>query len=218
MQQIRAEVTRAFTADDLTGKQKLDVSKLLSLPRLNSVYTEVLRMRVSFNMTREVQRDIQIDGYKVSKGSLVQSASQIAHYDESVWGAEKHPAAEFWADRHLESVDRNCVSEVAFSVKARPASLFPFGTCQPTYTLPANTTNQFLAGGGYAVCPGRHFAKREILMAVAIVVAKFDLQFVEWVNTDGSPSDRPAISDPRYAGAGTMPPDRDMKVRWRRQW
>jgi cytochrome P450 len=133
MQQIRDEVRCAFAVDGQTGKYKLYVHKLLTLPRLNSVYTEVLRMHISFNVTREVQKDIQIDGYNVPKGSLVQSASQIAHYNESVWATEKHPATEFWGNRHLEFVDQD---EPAFSMKARPTSFFPFGTPRPVPPLP----------------------------------------------------------------------------------
>jgi hypothetical protein len=55
-------------------------------------------------------------------------------------------------------------------------------------------------------------------MAVAIVIAKFDLEFVEWVKADQSPSNRPALNDHKYAGAAAMPPDRDMNIRWRRLW
>lgn len=54
------------------------------------------------------------------------------------------------------------------------------------------------------------------MMTVALLVANFDIEFVEWTKLDGSPSDRPAQSDARFCGAGAMPPDRDMKVRFRR--
>lgn len=198
---INDEVMQVFTIDQQTGKHHIDVHKLLLLPRLLSVYTEVLRMHISFNVTREVRESITIDGYHISKGSLLQSASQIAHYDEAVWATDKHGATEFWAERHLEfaaGVDGN-VPRPQFSIKARPTSFFPFG-------------------GGYALCPGRHFAKREIMMAVAIIVAKFDIEFMGWVQSDGSRSDRPAFNDQKYAGAAAVPPDRDMKIRWRRAW
>lgn len=51
---------------------------------------------------------------------------------------------------------------------------------------------------------------------VGILVTKFDIEFVEWTKLDGSPSDRAAQNDPRFCGAGAMPPDRDMKIRWKR--
>ncbi|RYP10035.1 hypothetical protein DL765_008234 [Monosporascus sp. GIB2] len=201
---VRAEVLQASTVDQATGEHRLDVHKLLSLPRFLSVYTEVLRMHISFNVTREVQQDIWIDGHRIAKGTLLQAPSQIAHYDESDWGVPGHPASEFWADRHLEYVNRldeagNAIRQPEFSMKARATSFFPYG-------------------GGYALCPGRHFAKREIMMAVAIILAKFDIEFAGWTHMDGSESDRPPQNDQRYAGAAAMPPDRDMKIRWKRLW
>jgi cytochrome P450 len=73
-------------------------------------------------------------------------------------------------------------------------------------------------GGGHVICPGRHFAKQEIMMAIAILVTKFDIELVEWTTADGKRSDRPAQDNCDFAGAIAMPPDRDMKVRWRRLW
>ncbi|OTA55082.1 cytochrome P450 [Hypoxylon sp. EC38] len=202
---VRQEVEQAFTIDKQTGQHQLEnAEKLLSMPLIQSVYTEALRMHISFNATREVLEDIYIGGYRIPKGSLVQSPTQIAHYNETVWGVDGHPASEFWAERHLSYVEKTngeneTVKVPQFSINARPTSFFPYG-------------------GDHAMCPGRHFAKREIIMAMAIVVAKFDIEFVGWVHPDGSLSDRPAQNDKKYAGAAGMPPDRDMKIRWKRLW
>ncbi|KAI1735299.1 cytochrome P450 [Xylaria scruposa] len=201
IQIIRKEVETVFTIDPNTGKHEIDVDRLLSLPRLLSVYTEVLRLHISFNVTREVRQEISINGFSVAKGSFVQAPSQIAHYDESVWGTADHPASKFWAERHLSYVDEigNAITEPRFLITCRPTSFFPFGL-------------------GYALCPGRHFAKREILMAVAIVINKFDIEMIEWTLPDGTKSSRPAQDDQYYVGTAAMPPDREMKIRWRRMW
>ena len=73
-------------------------------------------------------------------------------------------------------------------------------------------------GGGGPICPGRHFAKYEILTMVGLVIDRFDVEFVGWKKMNGSPSDRPAQNDRRYCGAGAMPPDRDMVIQLRRSW
>ncbi len=76
-----------------------------------------------------------------------------------------------------------------------------------------------LLGGGLSMCPGRHFAKQEIILTLAMLVSRFDVEFVEWTTLNGkATSDRPAKDDGRYCGAAGMPPDRDMKIRWRRRW
>lgn len=67
------------------------------------------------------------------------------------------------------------------------------------------------------MCPGRHFAKQEVLLAIAIIVTQFDIELVEWTNpADGSKSDRPERDDRRFAGFIAMPPDREATVRLKR--
>jgi hypothetical protein len=54
------------------------------------------------------------------------------------------------------------------------------------------------------------------MLAIAMFVTKFDMQFLEWINHDGSSSDREAFDNEKYCGAASVPPDRDMKIRWKR--
>jgi len=72
-------------------------------------------------------------------------------------------------------------------------------------------------GGGYVMCPGRHFAKQEIMLAIAVFVTKFDIEFMEWTMPDGSKSDRPPQDDRRFAGFIARSPDRDVMVRLRKR-
>lgn len=81
-----------------------------------------------------------------------------------------------------------------------------------------HTYFQHNTGGGQQICPGRHFSKHEILTTIALLVSKFDIEPVGWTKLDGSPSDRPAQNDGRFSGSGAMPPDRDLKIRWKRRW
>ncbi|KAK2059469.1 cytochrome P450 [Colletotrichum caudatum] len=201
---VREEVQEAQITDPGTGRATFDMPKLVALPLLQSIYVETLRMHVSINITREVLESMEIEGYFLEKGSLVQAPTQIGHFDEEVWGAEGHPASEFWAERHVkyaEKVDEagNVKKVKEFSMAGRPSEFFPFG-------------------GGISMCPGRFFAKQEIMLAVAMIVTRFDVEFEDWVKFDGSRSDRPAINDKAYVGAGSVPPDRDMKIRWKRLW
>lgn len=75
-----------------------------------------------------------------------------------------------------------------------------------------------IPGGGVSMRPGRHFAKQEILLTIAMLLSGFEFEFVEWVTMDGRESDRPPRNNPKYEGAGCMPPDGDMKVRMKRVW
>ncbi|KAM7214655.1 cytochrome P450 family protein [Rhypophila decipiens] len=207
-QAIREEVEQTYTVDPETGTRVIDAQKLVGLPRLQSVSIELMRMRVSMNVTREVVGPgVKLGGYEIAPGSLLQAPSEIPHYDESIWGTEEHPASEFWADRHVKRVESEEVDSktgkrkqvLQFEMMGRPSDWFPFG-------------------GGQGVCPGRYFAKQEIMLTLATFVSRFDFEFVEWLRLDGTTSDRPAKNDGKYAGAAGVPPDRDMRLRWRRIW
>lgn len=80
--------------------------------------------------------------------------------------------------------------EHKYAMAGPPAAYFPFG-------------------GGANICPGRQLAKHDIFTTIATVVSRFDLEVLGWTNG--------AENDLRYCGAETMPPDRDLKIRWRRR-
>ncbi|KAI8623365.1 cytochrome P450 [Xylariaceae sp. FL1651] len=177
--------------------------ELLTLPLLQSVYVETMRLRMSFSPMREVVAPVRMGGYDLKKGSLIFAPNYVAHYNESAWGVEGHPASEFWGARHVKYVDRkdqhgHHAKGAKFEMASHRNNFFPFG-------------------GGPSMCPGRFFAKQEILMTLAILVERFDIEFVGWTHLDGRQSDRAAQNDVSCAGAVAIPPDRDMKVRLRRR-
>lgn len=212
---IRNEASSAFTNGEL------NIRKVVELPLLQSVYHECLRMHVAVNITRIVEEDMSLDGHTLKKGYLVQTPSWISHHDEGIWCAPDHPATEFWAERHLkyvESTDEsgNKITITQFSMEGRLGGFFPFG--QSPLTSPTRTcgTEHLLKGGGIGICPGRHFAKQEIMSAIALIVVNFNIEFEEYTMMDGSRSDRGPQDNQWYCGTAAMPPDRDMKIRWAR--
>jgi len=68
------------------------------------------------------------------------------------------------------------------------------------------------------MCPGRHFAKQVIMLSIAMIETSFDVEFVEWTLVGSrNKSNRPAQDNLRFSGMATLPPDRDMQIRWRRR-
>lgn len=190
---VRDEVATVTTTDPETGKPTIDSQKVVALPLLQSIFTETLRLRINFNIIRDVKQPITLDGHTIPQGSLLQAPMQVAHYNEAIWAADGHPAADFWAERHIKTGDGG----------------------RRVYSMAGSSTSYFPFGGGANMCPGRHLAKFEILTTIALVVSRFDIELVGWTNPDGSPSQRAAQADIRFCGAGAMPPDREMKIRWR---
>ena len=132
IQALREEFDTAYTIDSSTGTRSLSIQKVTSLPLLSSVYSETLRMNMSFNVVRDVGETFTLDGYTVKKGAMIQVPTLVAHYDDGVWGEEKHPASEFWAERHIkyteEKGENGHVSyKRIFSMEGRSGSYFPYG-------------------------------------------------------------------------------------------
>ena len=105
LEAIREEVSAAWETDPETGERMVNAQTLVSLPLLQSVYIEGLRLHVSMNVTRQVTGEMELGGVKLEKGAVLQAATEIVHYDEGIWGAEGHPASEFWAERHVQYVE-----------------------------------------------------------------------------------------------------------------
>ncbi|KAK4173622.1 putative cytochrome P450 E-class, group IV [Triangularia setosa] len=204
LEAVREEAMTTYDTDSDTGARSIVLQKLLVLPLLQSIYVEAMRLHVSMNVTREATAPFDLGGYRLEKGSLIQACTEISHLDEEVWGDKEHPASEFWAARHVKYTE-----ETDKSGKVKRV---------PQFSMAGRQNDWFPYGGGISICPGRHFAKQEIMLTVAIIVTRFDLEFVEWTNKDGTRSDRPAQNDVNYAGAAAVPPDREMKVRFTRRW
>ncbi|KAH8772004.1 cytochrome P450 [Diaporthe sp. PMI_573] len=200
-QAIKEEVRRAKIADG-PDAGSLDHQVLCSLPLLQSVLTECLRLHVGVLITRTSTDPVNISGYSFPIGSVFQAPTEVAHLDEAVWGAPDHPASEFWAHRHIKEIEKKdgtgkTIKSLEFSIAGRAGFFFPYG-------------------GGSGICAGRNLAKPEVLLVVAMFVLNFDVEFTGWVKADGTSSNRPAMNDTKYANAVAAPPDRDMMIRLRR--
>jgi cytochrome P450 len=91
-----------------------------------------MRLHVSINILRELKQPVEIGGYHLKKGALLIAPTYIAHYDERSWGADEHPASEFWAERHVKRVKKSdesggIANESLLSIASRSSSFFPFG-------------------------------------------------------------------------------------------
>jgi cytochrome P450 len=111
-------------------------------------------------VVREIRNDIDLDGFRLKAGNLIMAPSFLAHQDPSVWSFPGYPAHEFWPKRFYGR-----------KMNVDAGSYFPYG-------------------GGKATCPGRYYAKQEILAAVALFLASFDFEVLHFVTPDGSVSER----------------------------
>ncbi|KAF2662321.1 cytochrome P450 [Lophiostoma macrostomum CBS 122681] len=115
---------------------------------LYSVFQEVLRCHASSLSTRIVVEDVILDdGMLLKKGSAVHMPSSVLHSKQSYWNA---PVNSFDPFRFMakDGLQQDvCTDSTAFR---------PFG-------------------GGATLCPGRHFARGEILGMAVLIIARFDI-------------------------------------------
>lgn len=213
LHRVREEVATAIVTDSDSGRLRIDAGVLVGLPLLQSIFTELLRLHVSFSAVREALKPVMVGGYQIPKGSLLHASTDMAHLQEDVWGAEGHLADTFWAERHLY-YEENTSAEHTNTTTAAAASDV---RRQPRFSMKGRGWAFFPFSGGYLICPGRHFAKQEVLMTIAVLVTNFDLELVNWIKPDGSVPDAPPRDDRAYTGFVVRPPDCDIKIRWKRR-
>ena len=174
----------------------LDVPTLIALPLLQSVFNEVLRLYVDVLVTRELKADLTLpldDGKRrafLQKNSVVMAPSWLGHRDETLW--VDPPCNQFYAERFLKSDPKN--GQQLFTTSGTNGKFFPFG-------------------GGKTICPGRVFAKQEVLASVATTLLSFDIEPLSFLNEHGKITKKfPGLAE-AYSGSTVMAMDGDMRVK-----
>lgn len=158
LEQVRAEVDSCLLSN-VEGRVDLDLDALLKLPLLQAVYAETLRLRMHFYIIRMPDRiDLEIGKWSIPRRKVVVTSTTAAHRDSASWPTgmdNEHPVDKFWPGRFLQF--SSAESKPVFSTKTFEGSWIPYG-------------------GGPRQCPGRHFAKRQILLTAALMVVLFDCE------------------------------------------
>ncbi|KAF1352502.1 cytochrome P450 [Delphinella strobiligena] len=181
----------------------LDVHQLVALPLLSSIFHEVLRLYVDALVTRFIPTDLALpvdeDNKQyllLKKDTMVLAPSWIAHHDPAWMTTTMAPENVFYAERFLR-VDPETGKHI-FSASTANGRLLPFG-------------------GGKTICPGRVFAKQEVLAAVAMVLLGFEFDILGYLDGQGNATSRfPGIRK-SYPGTGTVCMDGDLRVRVRKR-
>ena len=149
LDEVRREVqTHAITGSKSDGFT-VDVAMLKTkCPLLLSVYEETQRLRHIHANIRAVLSDTMLDGrYLLKTGNFLQMPGQPIHTSTDIWGRS---ASEFDPYRFVpqKGIDRESIPPSAFLAWGAPPHL----------------------------CPARQFAATEILIAVAMLALRADIQ------------------------------------------
>ena len=173
----------------------LDIPTLITLPLMQSVFHEVLRLYVDVLVTRDLKEDLTLpldDGKRqvlLKKNTVVMAPSWLGHRDETLW--TDPPCDRFYAERFLKTDPET--GKLLFTTSGTNGRFFPFG-------------------GGKTICPGRVFAKQEVLAAVASVLLSFEIEPLGFVDEQGRSSRKFPGLRKSYLASGVMVMGGDMRV------
>ena len=190
LSQIRLELDKCIT--QIGKKATINATKLKrECPLLLSTTRETLRTAAYLNVNRFVLEDTTLsnsstgESYTVKKGSMVQIATSVIHNQTSAYG---ETALRFDPRRFMTNEEKAGGSEDGQYEDKNTADI-----SRPTSL--GSKRNAFRPfGGGYNLCPGRHFAQTEIMALAALFVAGFE------------------IRDGKTGGAFLPPPREGLKV------
>jgi hypothetical protein len=182
----------------------LNVSKVTALPLFQAVFNEVLRLYTDVLVSRYLPEDLVLpfdngrSKMAFDKGSMILAPSYINHHDTSFWedSFSDAPCNIFYPDRFLMTNPETGVN--TFSTAGTAGKFFPFG-------------------GGRTICPGRIFAKQEVMASVALLLLEFDIEVLNYTDLEGNLTETfPEMKD-SYQGSGIVAMNGDVKVRMKRK-
>ncbi|KAI0169136.1 cytochrome P450 [Hypoxylon sp. FL1284] len=166
---VRAEVDACAVKDD-AGRTRFNVEQLLRLPVLQAVYAETLRLRMHFYIIRMADRtDMKIRDWVIPRRKVIVTSTTVAHMDSQAWSTglnNERPVDNFWVGRFLQYPSNSSDSKDVQLHDAPP----------PTFSTKDLEGSWIPYGGGPRQCPGRHFAKRQILLTTALFIRLFDCE------------------------------------------
>ncbi|KAI1441440.1 cytochrome P450 [Annulohypoxylon stygium] len=152
LKECRDEVSHIV--EERNGACYIDVDSIKSsCPILQSTLHETIRYHSTTISARKVTEDYVLDQYVLKKGSTILIPASVPHFNEGSWGTN---AGRFDYTRFIPDHDGHTKKG------ARRMAFRGFG-------------------GGYHLCPGRHFAVTEMLSLASMVVLRFDITPVDTI-------------------------------------
>jgi cytochrome P450 len=197
-----------------------------------------MQVGIALPLTASVP-ECSIEGWSFKQGETILASTWHAGRDHRVWNTgtvdDPHPVDEFWAERFLVKpddpvhigpvkrvVDKDLTEETTpssstgdFPQQAPPGNDHQHHNGkgkdkdEETFSLSGTAGSWIPFGGGVKLCPGRHFAKQEMIVASAMFLDAFDIELIT--------GKKRIVPDGRFFPFGNMPPKGKIRARVRRR-
>ncbi|KAL4877350.1 cytochrome P450 monooxygenase [Aspergillus karnatakaensis] len=184
---LRAELRNALPSAELLSDNNNLPSILESLPLLNGVVNETLRLYPSAPVAVRVSiRDTSILGTPVPKGTRLIIAPWSVNRSRDLWGPSAESfVPERWIDVHTPNITAGAGSTTINTAATTAATAAAAANKPPLLTFLQGPRN----------CIGQGFARAELLTLVAVFVRAFEVALVDFADIKlpgGSLSAKPA--------------------------
>ncbi|KAH7235366.1 cytochrome P450 [Fusarium tricinctum] len=210
---VRAEIAPFMggLSSSKTSIPDIDIDGLCQQPLVQSIYAEVLRVHNGTVVARVPQvSDFSIAGWTFPKDQPIIISTFDTARKPSVWNQgtpdEPHPVDEFWPERFIIE-PKDPTSGPTLSQTRLPET--KDDSSKPYFTLDGTAGSWIPYGGGSRMCPGRHFAKKELIVTMAMFLTTFDIEL--------EPRDDWIQNDAKYFMFGVMHPKGPIPARVRRR-
>lgn len=161
--------------------------------------------------------DYGLGGWRIPKDAVMLMSSYNAQTDSRNWSRSDEPTPrrvnQFWAERFLVFPASSAHIGIPSPAPDELPSHDRIGSIQsttkstiPEFSLKGRSTHWFPYGGGPRMCPGRQFAKQEIISTLAIMLTLFDIEPAEGTGIK-------AKNNMEGFGFGALWPDRNTPIR-----
>ena len=217
-------VTDSFPESEQEQDRSFDINALSNQPLLQSIYAETLRLRVALIITRTPEQDFRIGEWLFPSSTTIALSSRTGAMNPNVWNAgtpeDPHPLDTFWADRFLKYEneptsgplrrDTSTVKEIfGHSNTIDEDDRRGKFARKPYFSMEGVAGGWIPFGGGQRMCPGRHFAKQEIIGTLVTLLTHFEIKLKEVV--------KQPECDMRYFPFGGLPPTKKIPFSMRRR-